>query len=154
MTLDDARTRLPRNRSIPDVTVIPVLNYPDVGAAVEWLCRCFGFVERLRIAEHRAQLIYGDGAIVAADQGPSEPSALTLAHSIMVRVADVDSHFARAQAGGALIVRPPADHPYGERQYTAQDPGGHVWTFTQSVADVDPSDWGGIVGPGMKDRGR
>lgn len=32
---------------------------------------------------------------------------------------------------------------YGERQYTAEDPGGHVWTFTELVADVHPRDWGG-----------
>ena len=150
----DAIPSLPRNRSIPDATVIPVLNYPDVGAAAEWLCRAFGFKERLRIADHRIQLRVGSGAVVVADQGPPEPSALTLAHSIMVRVPDVDSHCARAQEAGALIIRPPASHPYGERQYTAQDPGGHVWTFTQSIADIDPSEWGGAVGPGMEDRGR
>jgi uncharacterized glyoxalase superfamily protein PhnB len=37
-------------------------------------------------------------------------------------------------------------HMYGERQYTVEDPGGHRWTFSQSVADVDPADWGGELG--------
>jgi uncharacterized glyoxalase superfamily protein PhnB len=32
--------------------------------------------------------------------------------------------------------------PFGERQYVAQDPGGHRWTFTESVADVAPEEWG------------
>lgn len=36
-----------------------------------------------------------------------------------------------------------ADHPYGERQYTVQDLGGHAWTFSQTLADVDPASWGG-----------
>jgi hypothetical protein len=47
--------------------------------------------------------------------------------------------------------RPPASspcctetHPFGERQYTAADPGGHVWTVSQTIADVDPRDWGGV----------
>jgi hypothetical protein len=42
-------------------------------------------------------------------------------------------------------VQPPTDFPYGERQYTVEDLAGHRWTFTQSIADVDPRDWGGIV---------
>ena len=37
----------------------------------------------------------------------------------------------------------PTDFPYGERQYTAQDPAGHQWTFSQTLADVAPSEWGG-----------
>ena len=37
------------NRSLPTATVIPVLVYPDVRAAVVWLSEAFGFVERVRI---------------------------------------------------------------------------------------------------------
>ena len=55
------------NRSIPRSTVIPVLIYPDVREAVDWLCAAFGFVERVRIGEnHRAQLTFGDGAVIDA----------------------------------------------------------------------------------------
>ena len=41
-----------RNRFIPPATVIPVLVYPDVRAAVAWLTEAFGFLERVRIGEH------------------------------------------------------------------------------------------------------
>jgi len=41
------------------------------------------------------------------------------------------------------ILAPPTDHPYGERQYNVQDFAGHRWTFTQSLADVAPGQWGG-----------
>jgi hypothetical protein len=55
------------NRSIPQSTVIPVLIYPDVRAAVAWLSAAFGFTERLRIGEnHRSQLQFGDGAVIVA----------------------------------------------------------------------------------------
>ena len=55
------------NRSIPKATVVPVLIYPDVRAAVEWLGAAFGFVEHVRIGEdHRAQLGFGDGAVIVA----------------------------------------------------------------------------------------
>jgi uncharacterized glyoxalase superfamily protein PhnB len=66
-------------------------------------------------------------------------------HSLLVRVEDADVHHEQAAAAGARIVSPPTDYPYGERQYTAEDPGGHRWTFSQSLADVDPADWGGVL---------
>jgi uncharacterized glyoxalase superfamily protein PhnB len=134
----------PSNRSMPDSAVIPVLAYPDVRQAVDWLCQWFGFEERLRIGEHRAQLSFGDGSVVVtgwpADQ--SNPAGRS-DHSIMVRVADVDGHYRRVEQFHAQIVNPPADYPYGERQYTVKDPGGHYWTFSQTIADVDPESWGG-----------
>ena len=40
------------NRSIPSSTVIPVLHYLDVRAAVAWLQRAFDFHERLEIGTH------------------------------------------------------------------------------------------------------
>jgi len=129
------------NRSIPRCTVIPELAYPDVTAAADWLCRQFGFRVRLRIANHRVQLNVGDGALVVTEL---RGKGVDQAHSMMVRVEDVDAHHERASLGGAQILRAPADHPYGERQYTAVDLGGHVWTFTQSIADVAPEDWGGV----------
>jgi uncharacterized glyoxalase superfamily protein PhnB len=61
----------------------------------------------------------------------------------MVRVADVDAHHARATAKGARVLGTPTDYPYGERQYSALDLGGHRWTFSQSIADIDPASWGG-----------
>jgi uncharacterized glyoxalase superfamily protein PhnB len=33
----------------------------------------------------------------------------------------------------------PTDFEYGERQYEAVDLAGHRWTFTETIADVDPS---------------
>jgi uncharacterized glyoxalase superfamily protein PhnB len=55
----------------------------------------------------------------------------------------VDRHYEQAVQAGAQIVNAPTDYPYGERQYTADDPGGHRWTFSQSMSDVDPAEWGG-----------
>jgi uncharacterized glyoxalase superfamily protein PhnB len=139
---------LKRNRSIPQATVIPVLIYPDVRAAVEWLCAAFGFAERLRIGEdHRSQLQFGDGAViigdVRGDRRPPRPGEST--HSVTVRVEDARAHCERARARGAQILMEPTDFPYGERQYTAEDLAGHQWTFSETLADVDPADWGGAL---------
>jgi uncharacterized glyoxalase superfamily protein PhnB len=139
---------LPPNRSIPSPTVIPVLIYPDVREAVAWLSAAFGFVERLRIGEnHRSQLEVGDGAVILGDvrndQRPPRPGEAT--HSVVVRVADVDAHSAQARAHGARILMEPTDFEYGERQYRAEDHAGHQWTFSQTLRDVDPAEWGGTL---------
>ena len=127
------------NRSVPAASVIPVLAYEDAVAASEWLCRAFGFSVRLRIGTHRVQLVLGDGAMVATDGGAHGSEG----NSVLVRVEDVDEHCKRAIEAGARVPSPPADYPYGERQYSAVDLGGHHWTFSESIADVDPTDWGG-----------
>jgi uncharacterized glyoxalase superfamily protein PhnB len=134
------------NRSIPAATVIPVLSYPDVREAVAWLAAAFGFTERVRIGEdHRAQLSVGDGAVIVADTGgkrrPPDHSAIT--HSVIVRVADVQHRFDQANRQGAVKVLEPTEFPFGECQCTVQDPWGHQWTFSQTIADVAPEEWGG-----------
>jgi uncharacterized glyoxalase superfamily protein PhnB len=138
------------NRSIPRSTVIPELAYPDVTEAADWLCDAFGFTVRLRIGNHRAQINVGDGAFVVTElhvrEGADAGGTAEHAHAMMVRVEDVHSHHEHAKQRGVRILRPPADYPYGERQYTVEDVGGHIWTFTQSIADIDPESWGGTPG--------
>jgi uncharacterized glyoxalase superfamily protein PhnB len=140
-----------RNRSIPPATVIPVLVYPDVRAAVAWLQDAFGFAERIRIGEdHRSQLTVGDGAVIVADVRHERrpPRAGEETHRVMVRVEDAAAHCARARAAGARILREPTDWPYGERQYEAEDLAGHRWTFSETLRDVAPEEWGGTTAGG------
>lgn len=136
------------NRSIPKATVIPVLIYPDVRAAVDWLGEVFGFAERVRIGEdHRAQLSFGDGAVIVGDVRNERrpPRSGEVTHSVIVRVEDANAHCEHARMHGAHIVAEPTDFPFGERQYTAEDLAGHQWTFSQTIDDVAPEDWGGIA---------
>jgi len=137
---------LPKNPSIPATTVIPVLPYPDVREAVEWLTRVFGFSERLQIADHRSQMNVGGGAIIVAeyidrDRRP-QPGADYVCHQTMVRVPDVQAHYEFVLSCGAKVLSEPTDHVYGERQYAVQDLGGHRWIFSQTLADSDPGEWG------------
>ena len=134
------------NRSIPTVAVIPVLTYPDVRAAVAWLQSSFGFVERVRVGEdHRAQLSAGDGAVIVADRGGNRqaPDPIAVIHSVTLRVNDVQAHRDSAADHGALILMEPTDFAFGERQCTVQDPWGHHWTFSQTISDIEPEEWGG-----------
>ena len=137
------------NRSIPAATVVPVLIYPDVRAAVAWLGAAFGFRERVKIGEdHRAQMSFGDGAVIAADvrhnRRPPRPGEST--SSVLVRVEDARAHCERARAHGAKILMEPTDFEYGERQYHAEDFAGHRWTFSETLRDTAPDEWGGIGG--------
>jgi len=127
------------NRSMPPGVIIPELPYDDVGTAAVWLCQAFGLKERLRIGNHRFQLSFGQGSVVAIERKESGTS------SVLVHVNDIDSHYEHAKESGARITSPPTDYPFGERQYTAEDIGGHRWTFSQTIADVDPGTWGGIL---------
>ena len=138
-------TIFPPNRSMPRGSVIPVLEYADVAGAAKWLCDAFGFTVRLRIANHRVQLNVDGGSVVVAEpKNVGTPNG----HSVMVRVLDADAHAARAERAGAQIVSRPETYPFGERQYTADDLGGHRWTFPQTLADSDPASWGGeMVSP-------
>jgi len=136
------------NRSLPSAVVVPVLIYPDVREAVAWLSSAFGFVERVRIGDsHRSQLVVGDGAVIIGDvrndRRPPRPGEVT--HSVLVRVEEVAAHCERARSHGARIVMEPTDFEYGERQYTAEDPVGHQWTFSETLDDIAPEAWGGIL---------
>ena len=134
------------NRSIPRATVIPVLAYPDVNQAAAWLCAAFGFSVRLRIGNHRVQLNVGDGAVIVREMRENETNAaLGTGCSVTVRIEDADAHCKSAKEQGAKITQEPVTHPYGERQYNAVDFAGHSWTFSQSVMDVHPRDWGGTA---------
>lgn len=137
------------NRSAPTATVVPILVYEDVAKAIDWLCGAFGFTERLRFAGRdgpvsHAQLAVAEGAIMLGRQGGAfrPPRHGEVCQYVHIRVESVDRHFERAKQFGAQIVEAPANAPFGERQYTAEDPGGHRWTFSQSVADVAPEEWG------------
>jgi uncharacterized glyoxalase superfamily protein PhnB len=130
------------NRSVPNCTVIPVLSYHDVKQAADWLCDVFGFTVRLVIEDHRVQLNVWNGAVIVREGLPEKTKA-ERCHAVLIRVDDVHSHHEHAVMHGAYILREPTDYPYGERQYSVEDFAGHEWTFTQSLADVDPADWGG-----------
>lgn len=138
------------NTSAPPGPVVPWLIYEDVAKAIDWLSGAFGFTERLRTAPepdgaiHHAQLAIGQGCVVLTGGKPAP--ARERRASVFIRVEDVDAHFERAKKFGAKILRPPAGHEFGERQYSVEDLEGHEWTFSQAIADVNPEAWGAQVG--------
>ena len=76
-------------------------------------------------------------ADVRKDQRP--PRAGEITHRVMVRVDDAAAHCEHARVNGAKILMEPTDFEYGERQYQAQDPAGHMWTFTRPSTTSRPN---------------
>ncbi|AEW00148.1 hypothetical protein A4D02_28550 [Niastella koreensis] len=61
---------------------------------------------------------------------------------LMIKIQGIDEHYSKCQLAGIIIITPPTDHFYGERQYTIKDIGGHFWTLSETIKDLLPEDWG------------
>jgi PhnB protein len=129
--------------------VVPMLSYADAPAAIEFLCRAFGFTQRFRLdmpdgRVGHAELALHEGVVSLASEFEgfgTSPLRLDGHHAqLVVYVDDVDAHFARARQEGATIVAEPADQFYGDRNYRAVDPEGHRWIFATHVRDVPPEE--------------
>ena len=129
-------------------TIFPALRYKDAPAAIEWLVNVLGFTKHAVYANPDGTIAHAelalDGGIVMLGsmkedarlmrfQPPTELGGVETA-SIYVAVADADAVYARAQAAGAVIVRPIEDMDYGSREFTIRDPEGHSW----SIGTYDP----------------
>jgi len=129
-------------RSAP--TIVPTLRYRDAAAAIDWLCRAFGFERHLVVPDEEgdkiahAQLTFGNGMIMLGSDRDDEFGWLQKTptqvggvgtQSAYIIVADADVHYARAVAAGAVIVYPLTDEDYGGRGYSCRDPEGHLWNF-------------------------
>ena len=129
-------------------TVIPGHRYRNAPAAIDWLCKVFGF-ERHAVYEGEngtiahAELTLGGGMIMLGSgkddefgrgfKSPTELGGIET-RSFYLVVADVDAAHARAVAAGATIIRPLQNTPYGSREFAVKDPEGHSW----SAGTYDP----------------
>ncbi len=127
--------------------LIPCLRYANAPAAIDFLCKAFGFERQMVVADeadpsliHHGQLQLGDALVMlgSATPGPvaeryrwktpAEAGGITAC--IYAVIADADAHHATAQAANAEIVTAPHDNDgYPGRSYTARDPEGNLWDF-------------------------
>jgi uncharacterized glyoxalase superfamily protein PhnB len=133
--------------------------YRDAAAAIDWLCRAFGFEARLKVEgeggriEH-SELVLGGGLVMVGQEGTGdrpEHAQMVSPRSVegkntqvlAVYVDDVDAHCTRARASGAQVFREPAATDFGseynlDRSYGCRDPEGHIWFFMQRLRDASP----------------
>ena len=124
-------------------TVIPCLRYRDAQAAIEWLCRAFGFEKHLVVPGEggtiaHAELSFGNGMIMLGSVKESEFDRLMKqpdeiggaeTQTAYVIVSDADALYARAKAAGAKIVLDIKDEDYGGRGFSCRDLEGRLWNF-------------------------
>ena len=130
--------------------IIPYLAYADAPAAVEFLCKAYGFEAGVQMEMGdgvlgHAELHLGDNVVFLstafAEMGHASPKDLAAVHGqVMIYVDDVDAHYEHARAAGAEIAEEIADQFYGDRNYRTVDPEGHHWIFTQHIRDVSPEE--------------
>lgn len=132
------------------VDVIPMLNYEDGVAALEWLSRAFGFEEVARMCGPDGTLLHGEMLVGNARimlattpyyESPSkhqehcDAAKRWLARpwvidGVLVYVDDLDAHIARAKSAGARILTE-IEEGFPGRRYRAEDLEGHRWFFFQ-----------------------
>jgi uncharacterized glyoxalase superfamily protein PhnB len=124
-------------------TVIPCLRYRDARAAIEWLCKAFGFTkhavyENEQGGVEHAQLTFGNGMVMLGEvrdnafgQHIAQPDEIggRETQCACVTVANCKSHYEQAKAAGAVIVDDYAEKDYGGAGYSCHDPEGHLWYF-------------------------
>jgi len=126
--------------------IIPNLRYQDAPAAIDFLCKAFGFERHAVFADerdpriiHHAELIWRDRMMMLSSVNDREHARAakmkTVAEAggptvgLYLIVDDVDAHAERARAAVTEIFEGPADKGYGGRGYSARDPEGNVWSF-------------------------
>ena len=124
------------------MAITPYLYYEDVGRALRFLAKAFGFRKygiqmRGRNGKiNHAAMKLGDALIMmgrpaAGYRNPKRLGQTT--QSLYINVTAVDKHFQRARKAGAVILEEPTDTEYGHRRYGATDPEGHEWYFAQEI---------------------
>src|SRR4051812_12996333 len=125
-------------------TVIPGMRYRDCLAAIEWLCRVFGFEKQaVYMGEDdqvmHAQLTFGNGMIMLGSAGNQTPYTPYNAlpdeiggretHSVSLMVTDCGAVYARARAAGAEMIFDLEEKDYGGKGFTCRDPEGYLWNI-------------------------
>jgi uncharacterized glyoxalase superfamily protein PhnB len=137
-------------------TVIPALRYRDAPAAIDWLCKAFGFAKQAVYPNPdgtiaHAQLTFGNGMVMLGTLNSDTPSGKLLmqpgeigekeTQTPYLVVSDCDKVYATAKAAGAQMVIDIRDMDYGGRAFTCRDPEGHIW----SIGSYDPWADGGTA---------
>jgi PhnB protein len=131
--------------------IIPMLAYEDGIAAMDWLCKVFGFSEKTRMLDDNGrlahgELVLGEGIIMLACPTPDYQSPRHhreicekaaawyrvpyIINGLLVYVDDVEAHYKNAKEHGAVILSGLETGGPGLR-YRVEDLEGQRWMFMQ-----------------------
>lgn len=124
------------------MAITPYLLYEDVGGALQFLSKAFGFRKYGAAMKgpdgkyNHAAMKLGDDVVMMGCPGTSykNPRRLEQATQMLyIDADDVDKRFARATKAGATVIEAPADTFYGARRFGVADPEGHQWYFAEEL---------------------
>jgi uncharacterized glyoxalase superfamily protein PhnB len=126
--------------------------YQDAKAALLWLEQAFGFEPSMVLIDQNgdlahSQMRFGQSVLMVGQEwserhrSPRSMGGINT-QTVNVNLADdIDGHCERARTAGAVILQEPETQFYGDRTYRAEDPEGHIWTFSQTVQVMTPEEW-------------
>jgi uncharacterized glyoxalase superfamily protein PhnB len=132
-------------------TVIPGLRYRDCPAAIDWLCRAFGFEQKAVYSNSdgsiaHAELSFGNGMIMLGSVKPQTAGAEALpiaqpdeiglreTQTPYLVVSDCVAIYQTAKDAGAVMVRELVEMDYGGKAFSCRDLEGHLW----NLGEYDP----------------
>jgi uncharacterized glyoxalase superfamily protein PhnB len=123
-------------------TIIPSARYRDAHAAIEWLCRIFGFTRQAvyegpdNTVAH-AQLTLGGGMFMlgsASNGGETAGRMIDLDQTggretlgLCIISPETEAIYARAKEAGAEIVQELSSPEYGGKAFACRDLEGRIW---------------------------
>lgn len=131
--------------------IIPMLAYENGVAAMDWLCKAFGFSEKNRTLDEKGRLMHGEltlgnGTIMLASptddyQSPKHHRQVCeiaarwyqlpyVINGLLVYVDDIEEHYRRAKECGAVILSGIEKGGPGSR-YRVEDFEGQRWMFME-----------------------
>lgn len=127
--------------------IMPTLRYRDVGKAIDWLEKAFGFEKHAAHADESGSIVHAelkkgadmimlgaarDDAFGKLQTMPDQTGG-QVTQSAYIIVPDVPALHDHVQRLGARIVMPLSKEPYGT-MFSCLDLEGHLWNF----GDYDP----------------
>lgn len=128
----------------------PYIAVKGADAAIAFYAKVFGAREEYRFGMPdgrigHAELLIGDGRLMLSDEFPdfgalSPHTVGGTPVNLHLYVEDVDATIKKAEAAGAIVLRPAKEEFYGDRTGMIADPFGHKWFIATRKETMAPAE--------------
>lgn len=132
------------------MSLTPYIAVKGAANAIAFYKKVFGAKEEFRLEDQdkrigHAEISIGDGRLMLSDEYPdfgalAPPSIGGTPVKLHLYVEDVDATMKKAQAAGAIVLRPAQDQFHGDRSGMIADPFGHQWFLATRKENVTPQE--------------
>jgi uncharacterized glyoxalase superfamily protein PhnB len=108
----------------------PILKVADVPAAMKYFQSVLGFAEEFTADQPVTYAGVARGKVVFHLSSHADATANA---RLYIYVKGLDKLHEEVKTKGAQITHPPADQPYGMREFTVKTPDGHILIFAEGI---------------------